>query len=201
MAGIIGASGQNSAGIQGVINDGNICFINARVFGESNGGTRMSAIFDAIEWLVDEGAKVINLSLGVDTYVESGEALTKAAYEAGALLVAASGNSGTESAHYPANFMNVLSVSAVDSNRERATFSQFNSGVDIAAPGVDILSTLPQNMSNAIFLSSDSVLTTGLYFTNSAPYTEPVSGPLTLCPNFGNETCPGSGGHVCLIER
>jgi subtilisin family serine protease len=201
VAGIIGASGKNNEGIQGVINDGNICFINARVFGENDGGTRMSAIFEAIEWLVDEGAKVINLSLGVDTYVTAGEALTKAAYDAGALLVAAAGNSGTEAAHYPANYMNVLSVAAVDANQERATFSQYNSGVDVAAPGVDILSTLPHNRSSAIFLSSESVRTTGIFFANSVQYTKPISGSLVLCPNFGNETCPGSGGHICLIER
>ena len=201
MAGIIGASGQNNIGVQGVINDGNICFMIARVFGESSGGTRMSSIFEAVEWLVDQGAKVINLSLGVDSYVASGDEMTKAAYEAGTIMVAASGNSGTDTSHYPANYANVLSVAAVDANQEHATFSQYNSGVDIAAPGVDILSTLPQNMSSAIFLSSESVHATGVYFENSVPYSEPISGPLILCPNYGNATCPGSGGHICLIER
>jgi serine protease len=201
VAGIIGANGQNNLGIQGILNDTNFCFIIGRVFGESGGGTRMSAVFDAVEWMVDQGAKVINLSLGVDTYQTSGDSLMKAAYDEGTILVAASGNSGTNATHYPANYMNVLSVAAVDAFREHATFSQYNSGVNIAAPGVDILSTMPQNISGAIFLSSKNARVAGLYFEYSVAASEPLAGPLVFCPKYGNETCPGNGGHICIMER
>lgn len=161
----------------------------------------MSNIFEAIEWVADQGAKVINLSLGVKTYHTSGDALMKAIYDEGALLVATSGNSGTNESHYPANYANVLSVAAVDAKREHASFSQYNNGVDIAAPGVDILSTQPLNFSGALFLSAANVSAPGLYFDNSIEIHESINGTLLLCPGYGREVCPGSGGHICLIER
>lgn len=161
----------------------------------------MSNIFEAIEWVADQGAKVINLSLGVDMYHTSGDSLMKAIYDDGALIVAASGNSGTNASHYPANYMNVLSVAAVDANREHASFSQYNSGVDISAPGVDILSTQPMNFSGAIFLSTANVTATGVHFVNSNRVSGPINGTLVLCPQNGREVCPGNGGHICLIER
>jgi serine protease len=201
VAGTIGASGKNKYGIQGVINDGNICFIIGRVFGENGGGTRMSNIFEAIEWVADQGAKVINLSLGVDMYHSAGDSLMKAIYDEGSLIVAASGNGGTNASHYPANYMNVLSVAAVDANRDHAWFSQYNSGVDISAPGVDILSTQPMNLSGAIFLSAANISMTGMYFQNSNQLQEPITGTLEYCPSYGNDVCPGDGGHICLIER
>ena len=201
VAGTIGATGKNNLGIQGIINDGNICFIIGRVFGESGGGTRMSNIFEAIEWVADKGAKVINLSLGVDVYHTSGDSLMKAIYDEGALVVAASGNSGTNTSHYPANYMNVVSVAAIDAKREHASFSQYNSGVDISAPGVDILSTQPMDLGGAIFLSTANVSAMGLYFENSNQLQGTINGTLVLCPSYGKDVCPGIGGHICLIER
>ena len=161
----------------------------------------MSNIFEAIEWVADQGAKVINLSLGVDMYHSSGDSLLKAIYDEGTLVVAASGNSGTNASHYPANYMNVLSVAAVDAKRDHASFSQFNSGVDISAPGVDILSTQTMNLRGAIFLSAANISTTGLYFDNSNELHGTVNGKLVFCPRYGKDICPGNGGHVCLIER
>jgi serine protease len=201
VTGTIGANGLNNVGIQGIVNDGNLCFIIGRVFGESSEGTRISSIFDAIEWVADQGADVINLSLGVNEYHTSGETLMQAIYEEGALIVAASGNSGTTTLHYPASYKDVLSVGAVDAKRHHASFSQHNSDVDIVAPGVDILSTQPLNVSSAIFLSTAEFGASGLYFEHSVRFSASISGPLVLCPNYGSELCPGSGGHICLIER
>ena len=59
------------------------------------------------------------------------------------LLIAAAGNGGDTSYFYPASFSTVMSVAAVDSNKEHANFSQRNNQVDISAPGVNILSTVP----------------------------------------------------------
>ena len=125
----------------------------------------------------------------------------KAIYDDGALIVAASGNSGTNASHYPANYMNVLSVAAIDAKREHASFSQYNSGVDISAPGVDILSTQPMNFSGVIFLSTTNITATGEYLENSNLLDGPTNGTLVICPQSGREVCPGNGGHICLIER
>jgi serine protease len=67
------------------------------------------------------------------------------AYEAGLLSIAAAGNDGNSGFSYPASYDSVISVAAVDANANVANFSQFNSQVEIAAPGVGINSTLPGN--------------------------------------------------------
>ena len=61
------------------------------------------------------------------------------------LLVAAAGNDGNTAFSYPASYDSVMSVAAVDRFENHASFSQWNNQVDIAAPGVDVLSTLPGN--------------------------------------------------------
>jgi hypothetical protein len=65
------------------------------------------------------------------------------AYTAGVLSIAAAGNEGTSALSYPASYDSVMSVAAIDSNKVVADFSQFNTAVEIAAPGVAVLSTLP----------------------------------------------------------
>ena len=71
------------------------------------------------------------------------------------LLIAAAGNNGTSQVSYPAGFAEVVSVAAIDSNKDWATFSQFNADVELAAPGVGVLSTVPTGT------GTDSTLTAG----------------------------------------
>lgn len=144
---------------------------------------------------------MVSMSLGGPTYINTGDDIMEAAYNEGVLLVAASGNDGTEAIHYPANYKHVLSVAAVDENRGHASFSQYNDGIDIAAPGVDILSTFPLNLGSAVLVSSESVGATALFMTFATESTGTISGVLVDCPNYGIEQCPGDGGHICLIER
>lgn len=200
MAGVIGARGDNGFGIQGILSDGNFCFLIGRVFGESGAGSKISSIFDAVEWMVEKGAHVINMSLGTGTYNSAGNPLMKSAYLEGVLLVAASGNDGDDSDHYPANYDHVLSVAAVNEEREWADFSQFNDGVDLTAPGVDILSTFPSGSSEAILITYGANSVVGRYMKHSYELNT-FSGILVGCPDFGQNVCPGNGGHVCLIER
>jgi len=155
--GTIGASGTNNEGVQGVIPDGNVCYIIARVFGESGIGSSMSDIFEAVGWMVEKGARVINMSLGGYEQSTAGEMMMQTAYDAGALVIAAAGNDGGSAPQYPASYPNVISVAAVDEEEERASFSQFNLAVDITAPGVEILSTFPPESGGAVLLSTTSV--------------------------------------------
>jgi len=138
--GSIGASGENNEGVQGVIPDGNVCYVIARVFGETPGGSTMSDVFEAVGWMVEQGVHVINMSLGGSTQSQAGADAMEAAYAAGTLLFAAAGNDGSRTEHFPASYPHVISVAAVDEDEEQAVFSQYNSGVDIAGPGVGILS-------------------------------------------------------------
>ena len=61
------------------------------------------------------------------------------------LIIAAAGNSGAGGYEYPASYRTVVSIGAVNSNKQRAGFSTFNDQVELSGPGVSVLSTLPEN--------------------------------------------------------
>ena len=144
-AGIIGAVG-NSRGVVGVNPDPTkFTFYIGK--GLTNGGSGTTTnIIAAVEKCVEVGAKVISMSLGCDgCYSSVEEAAMKDAYNEGVLIIAAAGNSGNSALSYPASYATVMSVGAVDSNRNIAGFSQHNSQVEISAPGVGVRSTVTTN--------------------------------------------------------
>jgi subtilisin family serine protease len=117
----------------------------------------------------------------------------------GVLSIAAAGNSGDTEVSYPAGFPTVMSVAAVDSNMAWATFSQFNSDVEIAGPGVGVLSTVPigsqTGASINVGASSYSVQPMA-----GSPRTS-ATGPLADF-GLGDVVTAGSmAGKVCLISR
>jgi serine protease len=117
-----------------------------KVFGDSCGWTYASSLVNAAYACRDAGADVISMSLGCNgsRCASSTESDAFANLErAGILSVAAAGNSGNTSLSYPASYASVVSVAAVDQNEQRASFSQRNSQVELAAPGVGVLSTIP----------------------------------------------------------
>jgi subtilisin family serine protease len=141
VAGVAAADTGNGEGIAGVAWD---CRILPGKVIDADGSGYYSWLIDGIVWAVDEGAKVINLSLGGDEDDEFLEDACKYAYDRGVVIVAASGNDGA-SVGYPAAFDRyVLAVAATDYNDERASFSNFGPEVDVAAPGVYILGPCPQ---------------------------------------------------------
>lgn len=84
------------------------------------------------------------MSLGATSHSAAVEDAVNYAWGRGAVLVAAAGNNGNNTLFYPAAYVNVIAVAATDRNDARATFSNFGTWVDVAAPGVDILSTIPR---------------------------------------------------------
>ncbi|HXF60812.1 MAG TPA: S8 family serine peptidase, partial [Caldilineaceae bacterium] len=100
----------------------------------------------AIEWAVDQGADVINLSLGANSNSRILRDAIAAANEAGVVVVAAAGNSGAEQVQYPAAYPDVLGVTAVSFDASagafvKASFANYGAGwVDLAAPGEGIVS-------------------------------------------------------------
>jgi subtilisin family serine protease len=74
----------------GMIDDQGICFLIARVF-DAEGGVRSSIVLNAIDWAIDEGAKIINLSLGGGGYSWTAEQVLIDAYNSGALVFASAG--------------------------------------------------------------------------------------------------------------
>ena len=88
---------------------------------------------------------VISMSLGGTYNSPLEEAYYNHLYDQGILIIAAAGNEGNDALAYPASYNVVVSVAAVDMNQQKADFSQFNDQVEIAAPGVTVLSTYPNN--------------------------------------------------------
>jgi subtilisin family serine protease len=117
----------------------------------------------AVEWLVDQGVGIINLSFGAQQNPEAPVdpvlgAAVQSAQEAGALVIAAAGNDATNTdSFYPAAYPDVLGVSATDQDNAPASFSNSGPVVDVAAPGVDIISTYnaeyPENTTQALYAS------------------------------------------------
>ncbi len=117
--GIIGSLGGSSPYTNvGVIpTRNNICYVIYRVFDESRRGASWSNIFAAVERAaLDEGAKVINMSLGGGA-VPGGQAFFNRAFAAGTLTVAASGNDGRFVDKYPASYNDVISVGAINNDK------------------------------------------------------------------------------------
>jgi serine protease len=204
IAGTIGAIGKNNLGVAGMLQDDDVCYLIARVFGDNDKSTSTSSVVAAVEWLEDQGAKVINMSLGGPSRSELlGKAIAEASAN-GVLVIASSGNGGSAvtALNYPASFPDVISVAAVDSANQLAAFSQSNSEVDIAAPGVDILSTVPLGSGTVGNVDLGDFAVSGKYLKYSVqPGTEGITGTLVECPDLGRSTCPGPGDHICLIKR
>src|SRR5919107_3204092 len=144
VAGTIAAKANNAAGVAGVAFNSNLTICKALYTAAGTGLT--SDVANCINWTHTHGAKVISMSLG------GGESATlknavAAAWEngsaTGSVLVAAAGNDGDSTLNYPAAYPEVISVAATDHNDARATFSNANADVEVAAPGVNVLSTIP----------------------------------------------------------
>jgi subtilisin family serine protease len=114
-----------------------------RVFGNDCRWTYSSTLVDAANRCRDGGANVINMSLGGSGWSFNEYAKFQELWEQGIVAVAAAGNGGTGAYSYPASYPSVISVAAIDAAKQIAGFSQFNDDVELAAPGVGVLSTVP----------------------------------------------------------
>lgn len=139
VAGTIAAL-DNSIGVLGVAPNAELYAV--KVLGASGSGS-VSSIAQGLEWAGNNMMHVANLSLGLQAPSATLEQAVNSATSRGVLVVAASGNSGAGSISYPARYANAMAVGATDQNNERASFSQYGAGLDIVAPGVNILSTWP----------------------------------------------------------
>jgi thermitase len=138
VTGIAGALTNNGKGVAGG------CFecelLIAKVMSPI-GFTTDSRIVEGINWSVNHGADVVNLSLGGSGDSSVLRMAVNRAYGQGAVVVAAAGNEGTNVPQYPAAYSKVIAVSATTADGRLARFSNRGDWVDLAAPGTDILST------------------------------------------------------------
>lgn len=145
-SGTIGARGDDGKGIVGV--NWNTRIMAVKFLAADGGGTLEGAI-KAIDYATKMGARIMSNSWGGGGYSETLKQAIERSHAAGALFVAAAGNesaSNDSGDHYPSNYdvPNVLSVAAVDNKGGLASFSNYGKRVHVAAPGVNIYSSLPK---------------------------------------------------------
>lgn len=138
-AGIAAAATNNARGIAGMAP--NVSIYAVRVL-DANGSGSLDDVANGIYHAVDNGAKVVSLSLGGPGSATSLQNAVNYAVSKGVVVVAAAGNENTSAPSYPAYYSGAIAVAATDRNDARASFSNYGSWVDVAAPGVDIASTV-----------------------------------------------------------
>ncbi len=168
VAGIIAANIDNGIGIAGFAPNSSI--LPVRVLGPSGSGS-MADVAAGIVYAADEGADIINLSLGSMVGSQVTKDAVDYAVEKGVTVIASAGNSGGALPGYPARYENVVAVGAVDPNGARSSFS--NKGGDIWAPGRDV---------HTIHLDNGYKALNGTSF--SAPY---VAAMAALLEGMGQE--------------
>lgn len=153
--GVVAAS-RNEVGTVGVAPE--VRLLVGKVLNDSGVGSA-ETIIKGINWATDHGADIISMSFGSSSSDPGIKKAIEYANSKNVLLIAAAGNEGPgpRTVGYPARYPQVLSVAAVDPNKKVAPFSSRGPEVDIAAPGVDILSTYPPK--NYAKLSGTSMAT------------------------------------------
>jgi len=145
VAGTIAAIGGNNQGVVGVNPSGQLGLHIVKVFNDSGSWAYGSDLIAAINQCEAAGANITSMSLGGGGSSTAEKQAFDNSYNRGMLHIAAAGNDGNSTMSYPASYDSVVSVAAVDSSGTKASFSQYNSQVEIAAPGVGVNSTWNNN--------------------------------------------------------
>jgi subtilisin family serine protease/PKD repeat protein len=143
VTGTIGAKSNNNTGVASIGFDVSIMPVK---IGRCSDGS-LTAGYEGLAWAANNGADVINMSWGGGGSSNFGQNTATAAYNQGAILVAAAGNDGSTSQLYPAAYTNVIAVASTNTSDARSSFSQYGTWIDISAPGSGILSTVATNNS------------------------------------------------------
>ena len=198
VAGTIAAINQKGVGVVGVLPNRKVKLHIVKVFGDSGDWAYSSTLLAASNKCEDAGAKVISMSLGGPLPNTAERNNFARLSTAGILSVAAAGNGGNRQTSYPAGYPAVMSVAAVDENKARASFSQFNADVEISAAGVGVLSTVPMGTGRAAELSVAATEYAPGAFDGS-----PVATATAPLADFGlgEVVNPAMAGKVCLISR
>jgi subtilisin family serine protease len=207
VAGTIAAAGNNLLGVIGVNYQAKIMALKA----SSDGSTLSSAaVIEAVQYatlMKNRGVNVvaINASFGGGGSNSTERAVIQAAGTAGIVFCAAAGNSSLDhdvTADYPASYRlaNMIVVAASDQNDALASFSDYGATtVDLAAPGVNVLSTVPTVVTSYVAQASSTYSATELTFSG---YTTGVTGTIYDCGlGYATNFPTAVRGNIALISR
>jgi serine protease len=190
VAGTIAQSTDNARGVSGVAFNSSVMPV--KVLGKDGSGSH-SGIANGIKWSADNGANVINLSLGGSSPSQTLEDALAYAHNKGVTIVAAAGNDGQEGVSYPAAYDDyVIAVSATRYDEQIASYSNYGSSIDLAAPGGD--TSVDQNgdgypdgvLQNTFNPSTQNTSDFGYYFFQGTSMAAPhVSGVAALIVSQG----------------
>ena len=195
VAGTIAAIGNNDIGVVGVTLNTSLYIV--QVFDCTNCAWSYSSdLIAALEECTGAGADVVSMSLGGGSPNSAEKNAFNDAYSNGVLSIAAAGNDGNMIKNYPASYDSVVSVGALDKSEVIADFSQTNDQVELAAPGVGVLSTVYAIVPNVTDSDADEYIAGHIEFSG----TNSVQSTLVDC-GFGELGCAGALGNICLVGR
>lgn len=139
VSGIAAATMNNNEGIAGICPG---CRIMPLKVCDAGGSCKSGDIAAAIRYAADNGAKIISMGLGGPCSTLKAQAMHYA-WSNGLLIIAAAGNRGGYGIDWPARFLRVMAIGASNNKDKRASFSDYGKQLDLVAPGVNILSTVP----------------------------------------------------------
>ncbi len=197
VAGTIAAINNRGTGVVGVAANKQLKLHIVKVFGK-DGWAYSSTLASAANKCGAAGANVISMSLGGARKSTTEQQAFDALEAKGVLSVAAAGNDGNRIVSYPAGYASVVMVGALDENKQWADFSQYNSKVELSAPGVSVLSTVP--MGGGI---EGALSVGGVPYAAGSMEGSPVSSASAPLANFGlgDKVDSTVAGKVCLIQR
>ncbi len=196
VAGTIAAV-NNGTGVVGVAANKQVKLHIVKVFGK-DGWAYSSTLASAANKCGAAGANVISMSLGGGRKSTTEQKAFDSLQAKGVLNVAAAGNDGNRVVSYPAGYASVVMVGAVDENKVWASFSQYNSKVELSAPGVSVLSTVPMGAG-----IEGAISVGGTAYAAGAMEGSPVKTATAPLADFGigDKVDSAVSGKVCLIQR
>lgn len=189
------AAANNSLGVVGV-SPGAVAIHMVKVFGDTGNWVYSSDLLAAARAAAGKGARIVSMSLGGSRASIIEDQGLADLYNKGTLLIAAAGNDGTTATSYPAGYASVVSVAAIDSARNVASFSQKNSDVELAAPGVAVVSTVSFTETNSVAAGGASHAAEHIEFSARGT----VSAELVY-GGLGTATSAAWSGKVVLLDR
>ena len=171
----------------------NVKIMPVKVLNDDGRGTSLQ-VANGVRWAADNGAKVVNMSLGGDHSQVDDDAVAYAISRNVTVVVAAGNESDDAKNHCPAHIDAAITVSAFDSSDRPASFTNFGACVDLAAPGVGIVSALPGNRTgsyNGTSMASPHVAGAVAMLLCDNPALSPAASKALVCFNVDIVTVSG----------